>query len=148
MELRDQLNNDLKTALKSGDRVKVATLRGLKSALKYAEIDAGSELDKDGLLAVISKQAKQRRDSITEFTKANRTDLVDQETLELAILEQYLPAQLSEDDVKAKVTVIIEELGVTNMRGMGQVMKASMAELKGKADGKIVSKVVKELLSK
>ncbi len=148
MELQEQLNNDLKTALKSGDKTKVSTLRGLKSALKYAEIEAGNTLNNDDLLAVIGKQAKQRRDSIAEFTKANRDDLVEQEVAELAILEQYLPAQLSEDDVKIKVEAIIAELGITNMKGMGQAMKASMAKLKGKADGKIVSKVVKELLSK
>ena len=98
-------------------------------------------------MAVIGKQAKQRRDSIAEFEKARRTDLVEKETAELAILEQYLPAQLSEAEIKEKAEVVIAELGVSDMNGMGQVMKSLMVELKGQADGKIVNQVVRELLS-
>lgn len=147
MGIKDQLNNDLKDAMKSKDKLRTETLRGLKSAIKYAEIEAGTDFGDEDVLAVIGKQAKQRRDSIAEFEKAQRTDLVEKETAELAILEQYLPAQLSEAEIKEKAEVVIAELGVSDMKGMGQVMKSLMVELKGQADGKIVNQVVRELLS-
>jgi hypothetical protein len=147
MGIKDQLNNDLKDAMKSKDKLRTETLRGLKSAIKYAEIEAGTDFGDEDVLAVIGRQAKQRRDSIAEFEKARRTDLVEKETAELAILEQYLPAQLSEAEIKEKAEVVIAELGVSDMKGMGQVMKSLMAELKGQADGKIVNQVVRELLS-
>ena len=102
MSLKDQLNNDLKDAMRDKDKVRTGTLRTLKSALKYAEIEAGAELDDQGVLGVIAKQAKQRRESIAEFEKAQRADLVEQETAELTILEKYLPAQLSEAAIKDK----------------------------------------------
>jgi uncharacterized protein YqeY len=133
--------------MKSKDKLRTETLRGLKSAIKYAEIEAGTDFGDEDVLAVIGRQAKQRRDSIAEFEKARRTDLVEKETAELAILEQYLPAQLSEAEIKEKAEVVIAELGVSDMKGMGQVMKSLMVELKGQADGKIVNQVVRELLS-
>ncbi len=147
MDIKEQLNDNLKRALKSGDKLRVATLRGLKSAIKYEEIETGDELDDKGVLGVIAKQAKQRRDSIAEFKKAGRTDLVDQESAELAILEQYLPAQMSEDQIKERVKAVITKLGVTDIKGMGQVMKHIMAELKDQADGKVVNQIVRQLLS-
>ena len=147
MSIKDQLNNDLKDAMKSKDKLRTETVRGLKSAIKYAEIEAGTDFGDEDVLAVIGKQAKQRRDSIAEFEKAQRTDLVEKETAELAILEQYLPAQLSEAEIKEKAKVVIAELGISDMKGMGQVMKSLMVELKGQADGKIVNQIVRELLS-
>ncbi|RMF04609.1 MAG: GatB/YqeY domain-containing protein [Chloroflexi bacterium] len=146
MSITDQLNADLKNAMKSGDKFRRETLRNLKSAIKYAEIDAGESLDNEGILAVIAKQAKQRRDSIAEFKKAGRTDLVEKEEGELAILQSYLPAQLSEDEIRQQVAQVIEQVGATGMKDMGQVMKQSMALLKGKADGKLVNQVVRQLL--
>jgi uncharacterized protein YqeY len=143
----DQINTDLKTAMKSGDKFRTETLRNLKSAIKYAEIEAQTELGDDGTLAVIAKQAKQRRDSIAEFKKANRTDLIEIETAQLHILEAYLPAQLSEDEIRRRAEIVISELGVSDVKGMGQVMKQLMAELQGQADGKVVSRVVRELLT-
>jgi hypothetical protein len=147
MSLQDQLNNDLKEAMKGGDKFRTQTLRTLKSAIKYAEIEAGNELDDQGLQAVIAKQAKQRRDSIEEFKKGGRDDLVENETAELAILESYLPEQMSKEEIKIKAEAIVAELGVTDMKGMGQVMKQLMIELKGQADGKVVNQIVRELLS-
>ncbi len=147
MGLLDQINSDLKDALKGGNKTETQTIRGLKSALKYAEIEADGELDDEGVLAVISKQAKQRRDAITEFSKGGREDLVESEAAELAVLERYLPAQLSPEEVEAKVKTIIDELGVTEMKAMGQVMGKAMAELKGQADGKVVNQTVRKLLS-
>jgi uncharacterized protein YqeY len=143
----DQINTDLKAAMKGGDKFRTETLRNLKSAIKYAEIEAQTELDDEGVLVVIAKQAKQRRDSIAEFKKANRTDLIEVETAQLHILEAYLPAQLSEDEIRARAEAVISELGVSDVKGMGQVMKQLMAELQGQADGKVVSRVVRELLT-
>ena len=147
MGIKDQLDTDLKNAMKSGDKFRTTTLRGLKSAIRYAEIEAGDDLNDQGLLGVVAKQAKQRRDSIAEFQKANRDDLVEKEEAELAILEQYLPAQMSEDEIREMAQAIITELGVSDMKGMGQVMSRLMAELKGQADGKVVNQIVRQILS-
>ncbi len=147
MSLKEQIDNDLKQGIKNKDKLRTDTLRGLKSAIRYAEIEAGSELDEAGMLTVIAKQAKQRRDSIAEFEKAKRADLVEKEAAELAILEEYLPAQLSEEEIREKARSIISDLGVTDMTGLGQVMKQLMAELKGQADGKVVNQIVRQLLS-
>ena len=147
MSVIDQINSDLKTAMKSGQKELVATLRSLKSAIKYAEIEAGGELNDEATIGVLSKQAKQRRDSIAEFEKAGRSDLVAQETAELQIIETYLPAQLSEEEIRAKVQAVINALNVTDTKGMGQVMKQVMADLKGQADGKTVNQIVRQLLS-
>ena len=148
MSLKDQINDDLKTAMKSGDKTRTQTLRSLKSAIKYAEIEARADYDDPGILGVIAKQAKQRRESIAEFEKGGRADLVAQELAELTILEVYLPQQLSEEVIKAKAEAVIARLGVTDVKGMGQVMRELMAELQGQADGKVVNQVVRQLLSK
>ena len=147
MSLKEQFNNDLKEAQRSRDRMRTETLRLLKSAIKYAEIEVGHDLDDAGLLAVVTKQAKQRRDSIAEFEKGGRTDLVEKEAAELAILEAYLPAQISEAEIEERARAIIAELGVSDIKGMGQVMKRMMAELKDQADGKIINQVVRRLLN-
>lgn len=147
MSLLNQIDNDLKEALKSKDKVRVQTIRGLKSAIKYAEIEEGEHLDEPGVLGVIAKQAKQRRDAIAEFQKGGRDDLVESEAAELAVLETYLPEPLSESEIEAQAKVVIEELGATGMKSMGQVMNRLMADLKGQADGKVVSQVVRRLLS-
>jgi uncharacterized protein YqeY len=147
MSMQEQLDVDLRTALKSGDKLRAQTIRGLKSALKYAEIEATRPLDEAEVLAVITKQAKQRRDAIEQFQQGGREDLVMQESAELALLEAYLPAQMTTEEVEAKVKEIITALGVTDMKGMGQVMGQAMAELKGKADGKVVNQIVRQLLS-
>jgi uncharacterized protein YqeY len=150
MSLKDRINDDLKGAMKAGDKFRTQTLRSLKSAIKYAEIEvgAGAELDDAGVMAVIAKQAKQRRESIAEFQKGGRADLVEQESAELAILDGYLPQQLSEAEVRIKAEAVVAQLGVTDVRGMGQVMKQLMAELQGQADGKVVNQVVRQILSK
>ncbi len=146
MALLEKINNDLKDSLRSGNKIQAETLRMLKSAIKYVEIEVGHPLDDTEILAVITKQVKQRRDSAEQFTKGHRPDLVDKENAEIAILEQYLPAQLSATDIEAKAKAIIAQLGVTDASGTGQVMKQLMADLKGQADGKLVSAVVRQLL--
>jgi uncharacterized protein len=146
MSLKDQINNDLKEAMRSKDQQRLDTLRMLKSAVKYNEIDAGHELNDQELLAVVGKEAKQRRDSIAEYDKAGRTDLVRQEQAELAILEAYLPRQLSADEIKARARAVIADMGVTDIKGIGPVMKRLTTELKGQADGKLINQVVRDLL--
>ena len=147
MSLKDQLNDDLKSAMKGGEKLRTETLRSIKSAVKYAEIETGREFDDQGVLEVIAKQAKQRRDSMVEFEKGQRADLIEKEAAELVILEQYLPAQLSEAEIEAKAKAVIAKLGVTDAQGIGQVMKHMVAELKGQADGKLINQVVRKLLS-
>lgn len=147
MNLKDKLTNDLKEAMKSGDQVKKDTVRALRGAIRNAEIDSRRDLSNEEILAIINKQGKQRRDSIEQYQKANRGDLVEQEQQELAIIEVYLPQQLSDDEIRARVETAIAELGVNNMQGMGLVMKHLTGELKGRADGKRISQIVRELLS-
>lgn len=146
MSLKDQINTDLKEAMRSKDQQRLDTLRMLKSAIKYSEIDAGHELDDQELLAVIGKEAKQRRDSITEFEKGHRADLVQKEQAELAILETYLPRQLSADEIRDRARAVIADMGAAGPKSLGPVMKRLTAELKGQADGKLISQVVRDLL--
>jgi uncharacterized protein YqeY len=147
MSLKDQLNEDLKNSLKGGEKLRTETLRSLKSAIKYAEIEVGHDLDDQEVMSVITHQAKQRRDSIAEFEKAKRVDLIEKETAELAILTHYLPAQLSEAEIESRAQVVIAELGVTDAKGLGLVMKRLTTELKGQADGKVINQVVRRLLN-
>lgn len=146
MSLKDQINTDLKEAMRSKDQQRLDTLRMLKSAVRYSEIDAGHELDDQELLAVVGKEAKQRRDSIAEFEKAGRADLVGKEQAELAILETYLPRQLSADEIRVRAREVIADMGVTDIKGIGPVMKRLTTELKGQADGKLINQVVRDLL--
>jgi uncharacterized protein YqeY len=147
MSLKDQIDNHLKTALKSGDKERTGTLRMLKSAIRYAEIEVGHDLEDDEVLQVVNKQAKQRRDSIVEYEKARRADLAQKEAAELAILESYLPQQLSEAEIRQHAQAAISDLGVTDIKGIGPVMKRLTTELKGRADGKMINQVVRDLLS-
>lgn len=147
MDLKTQLTEDLKSALKSGDVIRKDTIRALKSAIKNAEIDSGEALSDEGILGVLIKQAKQRKDSIEQFNQANRFDLSEQEEKELAVIETYLPKQLSDDEITARAKGVIETLGVDSMRGMGQVMQQLSKDLTGIADGKRISRIVRGLLS-
>ena len=147
MDLKTQLTNDLKTAMKSGDVVRKDTIRALKSAIKNAEIAGGDALSDEDVLKVLIKQAKQRKDPIEQFRKANRLDLSEQEEKELAVIEAYLPKQLSDDEIAERAKLVIADLGIDNMKGMGQVMQRLSKDLAGIADGKRISQVVRALLS-
>lgn len=147
MDLKTQLTEDLESAMKSGDVIHKDTIRALKSAIKNAEINSGEALSDEGVLSVLVKQAKQRKDSIEQFNQANRTDLAEQEEKELAVIEAYLPKQLSDDEISARAKLVIETLGVENMRGMGQVMQQLSKDLAGIADGKRISQIVRGLLN-
>ena len=151
--LKQQLEQDQEKALRAKDDITLRTIRSIRAAIQTQEIanrSAGSrasgELDDAAVLAVLVKQAKQRRDSIEQFEKANRDDLVRQEVEELAIIEAYLPKQLSDSEVEETVREILSELGVSDMSGMGRAMGAAMEKLRGKADGKRVQAVVRTLL--
>jgi uncharacterized protein len=148
MSLKEQLTADLKEALLARDDRRRDVLRMTLSALHNAEISAGGEeLEDDGVLAVVAKEAKQRRESIEEFGKAGRQDLVEKEQAELAILTPYLPEQLSRDEIVSIAREVIKETGASDMKDMGKVMSAIMGRLRGRADGREVNAVVRELLS-
>ena len=148
MNLKEKLTADLKEAMKQGDAVRKETIRALRGAIRNAEIDRGRELTGAELLDVIARQAKQRRDSIEQYRRGNRPDLVEQESRELAVIETYLPRQLTDDEIAARADAVIAELGVTGMKGMGAVMKRLTTELKGRADGKRISQIVRQRLSR
>jgi uncharacterized protein YqeY len=147
MTLKEQLRTDMASAIKQGDTQTRDVMRLLLAAVKQTEVDDQLTLDDAGVVGVLTKQAKQRRESIADYEKAGRADLVAQEQVELAIIEKYLPQLMSRDEVKAIAAQIIAELGVTDAKGMGQVMGKLMPKVKGKADGRIVNEVVRELLA-
>lgn len=148
MGLNERLMEDMKTAMKAGPAGKhrLETIRFLRSALKNAEIDKHAPLTDEDILGVITKQVKQLRDSIAEFEKAGRTDLVEKAQAEIAVLSEYLPAQMSEDEVRELARQIIAEVGAQGPKEMGKVMGPLMARTKGRADGRMVQQIVKELL--
>jgi hypothetical protein len=152
MSLLEQLDSDLKAAMLARDEDRKRTLRSVKTAVANTLIDKRAtegmtaSLNDEEVLKVIHKQASQRRDSIAEFTKANRMDLVAQEQAELAILNGYLPRQLGPDEVRAVVQQVIAETGATGPRDLGLVMRTAMARLQGMADGKQVNQHARDLL--
>ena len=147
MRLKDKLTEDLKQAMRQGDEQRRSTLRLVMAAIKNAEIEKRRELEKGELLAIIAKEAKQRRESIAQFERGSRQDLADREKAELQILLAYLPEQLSREEIEAQARRIIEEVGATSPAQMGQVMRRLMPLMQGKADGKLVNQVVKEFLA-
>jgi uncharacterized protein len=148
MSIVEKLDQDIVAAMKSGDRFRLTVLRTLKSDLKNEQINKGTPLTDDVVIGVLSSSAKKRRDSIEQFGNAGRTDLVDKESAELAILTSYLPQQMSEDDIRKLVAEAIAETGADSPQKAGLVMKALMPKVKGKADGKLVNRLVSEMLAK
>jgi hypothetical protein len=146
MSIRDQLNTDLVAAMRQGDKFKRDTIRLLLAAIKQVEIDQQTELDDDGLLAVLNKQAKQRRESIRDAEKADRPDLIEEEQKELDLIESYLPQMMSADEIRPIASGVINDIGAEDLQDMGNVMSRVMPQLKGQADGRLVSDVVRELL--
>lgn len=149
MTLEERLDAELKDAMRSGDTTVKLAIRAVKSAIAEARV-AGTEqhaLTEDDVLKIIIKQVKQRRDSIMEFEKAGRGDLIAGEQAEIAVLEKYLPRQLDEAAIRAHAERVIAELGVAGPKAIGPVMKRMTADLRGQADGQIVNRVVRELLA-
>ncbi len=148
---KKDLQQQLKESMLAKNAEKTSVLRMLISSITYYEIQkggAGYEANDEDVLTVIQKEAKQRKDSITEYQKANRQDLVDKETSELAMLQEYLPKQLNEEEIKAMVKDAIQKTGASSIQELGKVMGTLVPLTKGKADGAIVSRIVKEELSK
>lgn len=150
MNLRDQINNDLKAALKSSAAPRRDTLRLLLAAIQQTEIDKrpASALAEGEVLTVVQKEAKARREAIADAQKAQRTDLVAANEAELQIIESYLPQQLTRDELVELARTAIAEAGVTDSQQMGAVMKLLTSRTQGRADGKLVSDVVRELLGR
>ncbi len=149
MSLRDQLTSDMKDAMRAKDTVRLRTVRSLKAAIQAADIDArgGEALDEEAVLAVVVKQAKQRRDAITQYQSADRADLVATEQEELDVIDTYLPKQMSDDELARAVDQIVTQSGAAGMADMGKVMGQAMGRLKGKAEGGRVQQAVKTRLS-
>ncbi len=147
MSLTEELNGDLITAMKARDKQKLSVLRMLKSALMNEKINAGHDLSADEEVSVISRELKQRRESLSEFESAGRQDLGDGVKAEIAIVEQYMPKQLSDDEVQQIVAATIKQVGATGKGDFGKVMGAVMPKLKGQADGKLINQTVKSLLN-
>ena len=145
-QLKRQINEDLKQAMKSGDTLKRSALRLLLSAVHNAEIACRSSLSDGDILGIIAKDVKQHQESIESFRQGNRPDLIDKEEKELALLQAYLPAQLSHEEIVAAVQAVIKETGAQGPSDKGKVMPKIIAQLKGKADGREINEVVTELL--
>ena len=145
--LKARFNQDIKSALKGGDKQRLAALRFLSAAIKQQEVDQRVELDDTGILRVFDKQAKQRRESIAAFRAAGRQDLVAKETLELELIESYLPAALTEPEIDALIAKAIAATGAAGMRDMGKVMAELKPTVQGRADLAAVSSKVKQRLS-
>ncbi len=147
MMLLKQIDDDLKLAMKSSDAVRVSVLRMAKAAVKNVRIEKGRELSDEEILPVLSSMGKQRRESIEQFSMAGREDLAEKERQELAILQSYMPAQLSTEDIEKLIADAIREVSAKSEADIGRVMKALMPGIKGVADGKAVNMRVKELLA-
>jgi uncharacterized protein YqeY len=148
MSLLQKIDDDLKRALKESDSLKVSVLRLAKAALKNKQIDKQEELSDDEIISTLSTLSKQRRESIELFSKGGREDLAEKERQELAILQSYLPKQLTPEELDAVIAEVIKESSASGLREIGKVMRLVMQRVKGAADGKIVNQRVKELLEK
>jgi len=147
MGLKERLKEDMKAALKAKDKVKLSTIRMIQSLIKNAEIEKRGELTDEEIVQLLMKYAKQRKESIELYQKGGRQDLVEKEKAELAVVESYLPKQMSEEEVRALVEEAIRESGATSPKDLGKVMKLVMPKVKGRADGSLVNRIAKEFLS-
>ncbi|TCS83731.1 GatB/YqeY domain-containing protein [Tepidibacillus fermentans] len=148
MSLMERINEDMKQAMKNKDKLRLSVIRMIRSAIKYAEIEQKTTaLSDEQIIDVLTREVKQRRDSLQEFEKAGREDLVENVKAELKILQEYLPKQLSEDELKAIVQEVIDQVGAKTKADMGKVMGVLMPKVKGRADGKLVNQLVQQQLS-
>jgi hypothetical protein len=147
MALKDRIEADLKSAMKDKDAPRLSVIRMLKSAIKYREIELMKPLEDAGIEAVVGSEIKRRRDSVEQYRAGNREDLASKEETEITVLQGYLPQQLSAEEVAAKVDAAIASSGAQGPKDMGAVMKLLMPEVQGRADGKLVSELVKQKLA-
>ncbi|HQF42929.1 MAG TPA: GatB/YqeY domain-containing protein [Ignavibacteriaceae bacterium] len=147
MSLKDKINNDLKEAMKSGDKTRLAVVRSIRALiLEFEKSGVRRDLNNEDELQMLTTAAKKRKDSIEQFRNAGRNDLADQEEAELKILQEYLPKQLNEDEIKAEVARLASQIGAKSKEDFPKLMPLVMKELKGKADGKIVKSIVENFL--
>ena len=145
-QLKSKLQQDLKIAMKEKDTFKRDTIRFLMSAIKQVEVDTRKELSDEDIVKIIQKSVKQREEAAKQYKEGGREDLYEKETKEAELLKTYLPKQLSDEELRAELEQIIQEVGVTSMKEMGKVMGVATKKLAGKADGKRINQMVKELL--
>lgn len=145
--MKKKLMEDLKIAMKNKDIVKKNTIQMIRAAILQTEKDKQIELDDNGILEIISKQVKQKNDALEQFEKADRQDLVEQTKLEINILKEYLPKQLSREEVEQIVVDLSRTLGISDMKGMGTLIKSAKAKIGAGSDGKTISEVVKKVLN-
>ncbi|MFE8703214.1 GatB/YqeY domain-containing protein [Cytobacillus sp. FJAT-54145] len=147
MSLLERLNNDMKQAMKNKEKDKLTVIRMIKASIQNEEIKLGRELTNDEELTVLSREVKQRKDSLHEFDKAGREDLVEKLRTELLYVEEYMPQQLTEEELSEIIKTVISEVGASSKAEMGKVMSMLMPQVKGKADGSLVNKLVQQHLS-
>lgn len=147
MSLKDTFMEEMKAAMKEKDELKKNVVTMVRSAIKQYEVDNRVDLDDEGVLEIIAKEVKKRRDAVPEYEKSGRTELLENLNKEIAYLAKYLPEQLSSDAVREIVANTIQEIGAAGMKDMGKVMSAVIAKTKGRADGKVINGIVKELLN-
>ena len=148
MSLKDQITEDMKAAMRAKDSQRLGAIRLLQAAIKQKEVDERSSLDDAAVIAIVDKLIKQRKDSIASFTQAGRQDLADKEAAEMGVLQAYLPARLSTEEINAAVQALVARLGASGPADMGKVMGAAKAELGGQADMAAVSAAVKAALAR
>ncbi|KXG75868.1 GatB/YqeY domain-containing protein [Thermotalea metallivorans] len=146
MALKERLMEDLKTAMKEKDQLRKSVITMVRASIKQYEVDHRVELDDEGILEIMMKQVKQKRDAIEEFAKGNRQDLVDEAKAEIDVLMEYLPRQLTAEEIAQIVSEVVKEVGASSAKDMGKVMSALMPKVKGRADGKLVNQIVKQFL--
>jgi len=147
MSLKDQITEDMKTAMRAKDSARLGTIRLLQAAMKQKEVDERITLDDAAVIAIVDKLIKQRKDSVTAYVQANRQDLADQESSEIQVLQAYLPQRLSPEEIQAAVKAIVAQVGASGPGDMGKVMGAVKAQMAGKADMGLVSAAVKAALA-
>jgi len=147
MSLQEQLTEAMKTAMKAKDSLRLNTIRGIRTAIKNQEIATGSDVDDQAVISILSTLAKQRREAAVAFREGDREELAAKEEAELVVLQEFLPAQLGEAELRQLVAATISDLGASGMKDMGKVMQVLTGKTKGRADGKLVSQLVKANLA-
>jgi len=144
--LKEKLMDDLKESMKNKDAIRKNTIQMVRAAILQIEKDKGIEVEDDKILEIISKEVKSKKDVLKDFERAERQDLIDQTNQEISVLQEYLPKQLSREEIKSELEKIIAEIGATSMKDMGAIMKEAKAKMGASAEGKIINEVAKEIM--
>ena len=144
--LKEKLMDDLKESMKNKDAIRKNTIQMVRAAILQIEKDKGIEVEDDKILEIISKEVKSKKDVLKDFERAERQDLIDQTNQEISVLQEYLPKQLSREEIKSELEKIIAEIGATSMKDMGTIMKEAKAKMGASAEGKIINEVAKEIM--